>query len=46
MEEKAILGTIFIILMTAVLFTPQNSNIWKIPFFFGLFFGVFWYFKK
>jgi len=46
MEKTEILGAMFVILMTSVLFTPPHSEIWKIPFFFGLLFGVFWYMKS
>jgi hypothetical protein len=46
MNKTQILGCLFAILMTAVLFTPPHTEIWRIPFFFGLLFGVFWYFKS
>jgi len=46
MNKTEILGTLFAVLMTAVLFTPAHSEVWKIPFFFGLVFGIFWYFRS
>jgi hypothetical protein len=46
MEKKDILGLLFVISITAILFTPRHSDAWKIPLFFGIIFGIFWYMKS
>ncbi len=46
MDQKAILGTIFAILLISILFTSQESNRWQPFLFFGIIFGALWFFKE
>jgi hypothetical protein len=45
-DQKSTLGVLAFVSFLAILFTPQNTEIYKTPLLMGILFGALWFFKK